>query len=221
MPSEDELYDRWTQASPEERPEIERQLYPKLMKHARAVVWMELEEENPDLVQEIVAAAMRLDRFAGKSKFSTWVQGIAKNQIKEELRSRTRRRRVIDENVEFDEEGEIVGWEPLDHTIDMTLEELGEGLSDEEKVLYNAMLDGKEQNEIAAELGTLTTRTVAFTWAVEASSRAYFSTYPELQFPGGTATSICPSASAKLKQRELSQLASCRCRLRPGSRYRS
>lgn len=153
MPSEDELYDRWAQAPPEERSEIERQLVHEVQKHARKVIWLKLEEENPDLVQEIAAGAMRLDRFSGGSKFSTWVHGIAKNQIKEELRSRKRRRRVIDENIEFDEENEAFAAEPPDQDVGIALDQLGEGLSEAEAAVFEAMVEGKDQNEIAAELG--------------------------------------------------------------------
>ena len=157
MPTEDELYESLKDAGPEERPELERQLFAQVQKHARAVVWIHLgecrREAVEDLEQEIAAAALRFQDFREESLYSTWVHSIAKRKAWEEIRRRTRGRRVFDENAEFDEEDEEFGEEPPDHTVALTLEHLGEGLSDEEKALYEAMLEGKDQNEIAAQLG--------------------------------------------------------------------
>ena len=99
------LYEMWRNATPDERPEIERKLFAAVRRHAQAVVIMKLAENSPDLVVNIAGdaiAQLARGQFREDSLFSTWVQGIAKRKIGEELRGRTRRRRVIDDRISVD-----------------------------------------------------------------------------------------------------------------------
>jgi RNA polymerase sigma factor (sigma-70 family) len=75
-----------------------KQLFNAVLKHARAIIWKRLHEndyELEDLAYDITSEAIKnlsLGRFDERSKFSTYVQGIAKNKINEELETRITRR---------------------------------------------------------------------------------------------------------------------------------
>jgi RNA polymerase sigma factor (sigma-70 family) len=164
MPDENELYQAWIDAPPEEKEKVALKLVPLLQRHARAVIWMILteprHEEVEDLAQEIVAAALRLGRFKRESRFSTWVQAIANRKCWQELRSRKRRGAVIDEFAEIEgEDGEVhiedhAALAPFARiNVKLSLEQLAEGLSAEETELHGLVLEGLDQNAIADRLG--------------------------------------------------------------------
>lgn len=161
MPDENELYERWRNTTGGERADVEAALFTAVKRHARAVVYEQLNETNPDLVHEIAKSAIqRLSSFRGQSKFSTWVQGIAKNKIKAEIRRRTRYRRVFNEWLWVDEtegdDDDPRGIGPLSVTprpeSAIAYQQLWKGLSPRERVLLSGMLDGKDQNQLAKEL---------------------------------------------------------------------
>ena len=110
MPDENELYQAWRDAGPEDREELTRQLFASVQRHARAVIWIRLDEIDDhvieDLAQEVAIAALREGRFKERSRFSTWVQAIAYRKCWQELRSRTRRRAVFDDWPEPEDEDE-------------------------------------------------------------------------------------------------------------------
>ena len=73
------------------REEFESQLAPLREPLARFVAMM-VGREAEDIVQEAVATAFHdVGRFEGRSKFSTWVYGIALNLCRKHLRDKTRR----------------------------------------------------------------------------------------------------------------------------------
>lgn len=103
--AENALYEKWRDASPEERPAIERTLLAVVSKHAQKVISLELAEDAPDLVANIAGDAIQQlvrGRFRGECLFSTWTHEIARRKIREELRRRTRQRKVIDDRTTVD-----------------------------------------------------------------------------------------------------------------------
>ena len=70
--------------------EFEAQVAPHREGLARFVAMM-VGRETEDLVQAALAAALKdVDRFQGRSKFSTWLYGIALNLCRKHLRDRGR-----------------------------------------------------------------------------------------------------------------------------------
>lgn len=71
--------------------EFEARIAP-LREPLRRFVAMMVGREAEDIVQEAAAVALRdAGRFEGRSRFSTWVYGIALNLCRKQLRDRTRR----------------------------------------------------------------------------------------------------------------------------------
>ena len=76
-----------------DRSRIEARLFTEVGRCVNNVIWNKLGERKPDLRQNIVGEiALALPTFRGESSFSTWVQSVAQNMIKEELRSTKRAR---------------------------------------------------------------------------------------------------------------------------------
>jgi RNA polymerase sigma factor (sigma-70 family) len=103
--AEDVLYEKWRNASPEERPEIEGKLFALVSRHAQAVISLKLAEDAADLVANIAGDAIgQLSRgkFREEALFSTWVHEIALRKVDEELRRRIRQRKVIDDRTTVD-----------------------------------------------------------------------------------------------------------------------
>jgi RNA polymerase sigma-70 factor (ECF subfamily) len=73
------------------RAQFEAQIAPLREPLGRFVALM-VGREAEDIVQEATAVALRdAGRFEGRSRFSTWVYGIALNLCRKQLRDRTRR----------------------------------------------------------------------------------------------------------------------------------
>lgn len=103
--AENALYEKWRDASPEERPEIERTLLAVVRKHAQKVISLELAEDAPDLAANIAGDAISQlvrGQFNEQCLFSTWAHSIALHKIWEELRRRTRQRKVVDDRTSLD-----------------------------------------------------------------------------------------------------------------------
>lgn len=97
---ENELYAQWLKTDPANRRDIEAKLYAAVKSHVQAVLWKLLNEPAPDLVHEAAnAVMMQLGGFRQKSKFSTWVEGIARHKAKQYIRGKVRARKVFDEYV--------------------------------------------------------------------------------------------------------------------------
>jgi RNA polymerase sigma factor (sigma-70 family) len=168
--AENALYEVWHSSTTEQRHDVERRLFAAVTRHAKAVVFIKLQEKAPDLVANIAGDALRQlarGQFRGACLFSTWVQAIALRKINEEIRRRTRQRRVIDDRTSVDD---LEKWTTVD------LEEGGEGvayrsrqqiklpnfdakilldqvLSHEDKELVGLKHEGLSSEEIAAKIG--------------------------------------------------------------------
>ncbi len=150
---EDALYEEWKIASEEQRRPLEDRLCAAIKQHAETVVWTKLHENNPDLVQEIISAAVHgMGIFREQSQFSTWVEAIARNKVKQKLRARTRRRKVFDENAQLEEEKLLAGLEPDFHS-SIELSWLSRGLNRRERQVLQCMVEGLDQRDIAKRLG--------------------------------------------------------------------
>jgi RNA polymerase sigma factor (sigma-70 family) len=112
MSDENEVYRKWIEAPGGgfAGGELETKLASRVARHARAVVWEKLKEDQPELVQDVASAVMtRLRDFRSDRgcKFSTWVHGIAKRKVYEEIRRRRRERKVFDKTIEVVPESRI------------------------------------------------------------------------------------------------------------------
>jgi RNA polymerase sigma factor (sigma-70 family) len=158
---EDELYAQWCKASEKQKPDLEEKLFKEVLKHDTAVIWQKLGESNNDLAHDIASDTIKnLGKFREQSKFSTWVQGIANNQIKQELRRRKRSRRVFDEYSDVFEhvgdEKELTDPKASAAVLEMEDRRVREGLrkqlSAEEYVLLECMCERVSTAGIAERL---------------------------------------------------------------------
>jgi RNA polymerase sigma factor (sigma-70 family) len=153
---EDAIYAQWQDADESQRSSLEAALVPSVRRHAEIVVWRKLREQNPDLVEEIVTGVFKhhLANFRGKSLFSTWVHSIALNKFKQELRSRRVRREVIDDatNVDDADQNRRLEGKPQEWIPSVDLDILRDGLSDEERILYDLKRKGMTDRQIASML---------------------------------------------------------------------
>jgi len=152
---EDELYAQWRHAPGADKPDLEEKLFNEVLKHDTAVIWGKLGESNHDLAHDIASDTIKnLGKFREQSKFSTWVQGIAKKKILHELRTRVRRRRVFDEQADYEKE---LGKRKLDASGDIEasilLEGIRRGLTSNEGLLLDAMIERLNTAEIAEKFG--------------------------------------------------------------------
>jgi RNA polymerase sigma factor (sigma-70 family) len=162
---ENELYAKWREASEVEKQELEKPLFNAIRKHASAVIWNSLREYNPELAYTVASDVIAsLSKFGHRSKFSTWVQGIAKKKINEYLRKTTRRRRVFDDRADYEKELEkevpsktfakLSSFETLDDlNARFLLNDLKKGLKAQDRVLLDNMLEGRDTAELAEKLG--------------------------------------------------------------------
>ena len=103
--NENELYERWKECPEVLQEQWESELFHAVERHARAVVWLRLGEQNRELVHEIASAAiLGLPTFQQQSQFGTWVHSIAQNHVNTELRRRGRYRQVFAEHEELTDE---------------------------------------------------------------------------------------------------------------------
>lgn len=145
------------------------------------MVWIKLQEPNPDLVQDIALAAFRnLLKFRGDCKFSTFVHSIARNKIKELIRNRTRWRKVFEqtdsvqneveeEDRKLDELKPAELWTRIEQEqasfhVPIILDGLCEGLSADDGLLLQCKYDHMSSAEIAGLL-EINTEAVDSRWA--------------------------------------------------------
>ena len=121
-------------------------------------VSMMVGREADDLVQETVADAFKaVDRFEGRSKFSTWIYGIALNKCRNHLRDRKRRASPAEEGVLDGRpaKGRGVLTSVIRHEM---AEQLERSVSRLPAAMREAFLlryvDGMDHPEIAAIIGT-------------------------------------------------------------------
>lgn len=111
--SEQEIYQTWLGAStPEDKARLEDQLLAALSRHGHAVVWLEMHDRRPEIVNEALYRAYRgLKKFRGDSKISTWFHTIVVNLCKRERKREGRRREVPLEAASATRAGEAVSYD--------------------------------------------------------------------------------------------------------------
>lgn len=94
--SEQEIYQAWVgESTPEGKAALEEQLLEALARHGHAVVWLEMHDRRPEIVNEALYRAFRgLKKFRGDSKVSTWFHTIVVNICKRERKREGMRREV-------------------------------------------------------------------------------------------------------------------------------
>ena len=179
--AENKLYAKWLEAEPADRGDIEAKLYAAVKRHAQAVLWNKLDEAPDDLVASVAEAVItQLPKFQGKSKFSTWVQGIAQRKTKQYIRGKVRARKVFDEYtavVESTAAGESEDENSLDRRIgvitpsvspqvegEIAVKQFRESLSKEDATLLQHKEQGLASKDIAERTGS-TVEAVDSRWA--------------------------------------------------------
>jgi RNA polymerase sigma factor (sigma-70 family) len=154
MWSEDGLYQKWRDALGAEQKTLESLLFEAVERHVRIAVWQRLHESNPDVTQEIFSAVNRnMLRFKGESKFSTWVNAIAKYKVAEEIRRRRRHRKLFNDSVDvFDKFNEDLWQYQPDFTDGIAIDELAKGLSGDEQLILWGKRDQFTDKEIGERL---------------------------------------------------------------------
>lgn len=172
---ENRLYKQWRQSDPADRVDVEAKLFAAVKRHAQAVLWEKLGEAPDELVDKTAEAAItQLAKFKQKSKFSTWVQGIAQRKAKQYIRGKVRERKVFDEYtvvVESDSEdaldrrdGEITPSVTSQVESEIALSQFRQSLPSEDATLLELKERGLESTEIAEAMGT-TVEAVDSRWA--------------------------------------------------------
>jgi RNA polymerase sigma factor CnrH len=163
---ENELYAQWRDAAVEKKPELEKKLFNKLVDHSNGVIWQMMHERDPELealARDIASDAVKnlsLGRFSERSKFSTYVQGIAKNKINEEMERRIVRRNRFyvsknpEEDIELADSNAKDAFERVEEGLDLApLERLVQALPKKDHVLLDCVLNGMTMTEAAEKLG--------------------------------------------------------------------
>lgn len=163
---ENELFQQWLEADPASRGDIEPKLYAAVKRHAQAVLWKQLNEPTPDLLDEVANAVMtQLAEFRRDSKFSTWVEGIARRKAKQYIRGRVRARRVFDERVAVveshstDDYGEPHVREVTPSVVptldsEISAQQFRKGLSTEDAAVLRGKEEGMNSKDVAKAAGT-------------------------------------------------------------------
>jgi len=157
---EDELYTPWYEADRTQRTDLERELLLRIREHAEIIVWTKLQENSPDLVQDIVTTVFEhLPDFRRESLFSTWMQSIAQNIVCQEIRTRQRyRRRFVeepqpnnDDNNERQNDSRVEN--PPDTVFEIDQGRLRNELTRNENILLDFKYEGMTDREIAQRFG--------------------------------------------------------------------
>jgi RNA polymerase sigma-70 factor (ECF subfamily) len=156
---QNELYEKWRNASNEEKPTVAEELFREVLKHARAVVWRRVPEASRDLPREIASAVIeRLGEFREGSEFTTWVHRIALNMSNLELRARDKSKKRL---LEYDDDNFDESAMPEPRAAGMIAEvenqvflhRMKKELSAKDYVVLECMIDQKNTPEIAEVLG--------------------------------------------------------------------
>lgn len=174
---ENELYERWLATEPGNRGDIEERLYAAVRRHAQAVLWNQLNEPTPELADDVVNAVMiQLRKFRRDSKFSTWVEGIARLKAKQYIRGKVAARRVFDEYMAVVEDnpanddygksrvGQVTPIVLPQFDTAISARQLRESLGAEDAIFLQQKAEGLQSKEIAEATGS-TVEAVDSRWA--------------------------------------------------------
>jgi RNA polymerase sigma factor (sigma-70 family) len=157
---ENELYARWLKVPDEDKTVLEKKLFEAVRKHASAVVWTKLRENNPELASNVALAVIeRLGQFRQRAKFGTWVHKIALNMVNMELRKRsTSRGRYAEYDDSNPGQAETFSGPFSAATIDrveqrLILERVKREVSGKDYIVLECKLDDMSTAEIAERLG--------------------------------------------------------------------
>jgi RNA polymerase sigma factor (sigma-70 family) len=161
-PGVNEAFAAYISATEADRSDCERSLIKALQKYAKTIVWQQLHEDRPDLVNEAVERAFHsLKSFEGRSQFHTWVHVIARRVCYSELTKKIRRRNTEIPLSEYQDDT-FASYE-LDGDARMTLDRIRRSLSPDENELIELKLQGYSNPEIASRLG-VSTSTINGRW---------------------------------------------------------
>ena len=145
------------------RSDRERGLIKALEHYAKRIVWLQLRQDRPEVVNEAVQYVMaHLADFRGDSKFSTWVYSVVQRYCYRELQLKINSREALFSAFpDFKVEG-LASYE-LDGHARIDLDRLTKTLSKEQRNLINYKLQGYTSAEIA-QLLKISTATVESRW---------------------------------------------------------
>lgn len=151
-----EAYQAYTAATDEDRPQRELALIKALRNYANSAIWLTIQENRPDIVNEAVMAVMsQLSTFKGMCKFSTWVFEIIKRICFRELRLKIMRREKEKSFSDFeDHQIEALASYERNDDAKMALDRIRECLTRDENELIEMKLQGHTSFEIARKLKT-------------------------------------------------------------------
>ena len=154
-----EAFAAYAAATDEDRPQSESALIKALRKYANSVIWLTIQENRPDIVNEAVSIVFsQLSDFKGASKFSTWAFSIIERICFRELKTKITIRhneKSFSDFEDFEIEA-LMSYEP-DTETKTRLDALRETLSSEENELIDLKLQGHTSVEIAEKLETTST----------------------------------------------------------------
>ena len=147
--SEDQVYGEYClEDDIDKKDALLQELISLLSKHAYAVVWLVLQESRPDIVNEALEAVLRqMPRFKGRSKFSTWTEAIIRNICRRKLRYHIRHKT----DCSLDDTNAFVTSEDKINTR-LDIHRIRGTLSEEERILFDAQLEGATYREIQQRL---------------------------------------------------------------------
>jgi RNA polymerase sigma factor (sigma-70 family) len=159
---EDELYERWRLAPIDEKPEIEKQQFGVVLKHAKKVIRQMVPEADDHLAREIASQVIeRLAKFRQESKFSTWSHKIILNQSNLYLRRRIPERERFyvspgkpEEDINLADPRAEAAFDRVEEALDLQpVERLTRTLPKKDYVLLQCILAEMTMAEAAKKLG--------------------------------------------------------------------
>lgn len=153
------LYSALQMASDADRPRAQERLYQAVFRFAKAVISSKILKQDPEPLARLAASDIitQLNRFKGKSQFSTYVYRIAANKAFEYMRNKSRERarigKVLGEQVDYKDALEKASVQNNVNGVDGLLHDIEPHLTSEEYKLLDGILDEKKGKELAENLG--------------------------------------------------------------------
>ena len=159
-----DLYEQWRTAPEDGKQSLEGEIYKAACRRASPLVRRGFPRGNPDLMEDIATEVVcELDSFHGESKFTAWINGIARRKTAEALRKLVREKRVFDlqKAVVSDPKpknengqccrGEIAPKSTPDFDARILCREVKELLSERDTILIDYKYNGLSDGEIAGK----------------------------------------------------------------------